>query len=142
MKHILTIVAILVLLAACAPQTPAVIPAGGEMQQGPPAQPTAPQPTMPKTTAPIAEEAEAASAQTVDVRIENFRFLPAIVTVKKGDIVRWTNFDNVKHTATGDSFDTGLLANGQSGEHTFTEVGIYDYSCTPHPGMRGQVVVE
>jgi LPXTG-motif cell wall-anchored protein len=78
------------------------------------------------------------------VTIRDYAFSPRTVTVQPGDTVTWTNRDGVRHSATAEdgSFDTGLLGNGQSGEHTFREAGSYEYVCTPHPNMQGTVVVE
>ena len=78
------------------------------------------------------------------VRIEDFAFGPATITIDIGDRVRWTNRDNVEHTATArnGSFDTGLLANGESHTIRFTAAGRYRYVCTPHPSMTGTVVVQ
>ena len=30
---------------------------------------------------------------------------------------------------------------GESGSHTFTEAGTFSYICTPHPNMKGTVIV-
>jgi LPXTG-motif cell wall-anchored protein len=86
--------------------------------------------------------ARAAASQGVTIR--DYAFSPRTVTVQPGDTVTWTNRDGVRHSATAEdgSFDTGLLGEGQSGEHTFREAGTYDYVCTPHPNMHGTVVVE
>ncbi len=81
------------------------------------------------------------SPRTVDVIIENFAFNEPVVKIKVGDTVRWTNKDTVVHTATGDDFDTGNLKKGESKEITFSKAGSYDYSCTPHPNMKGKIIV-
>jgi LPXTG-motif cell wall-anchored protein len=84
----------------------------------------------------------AAASQGVTIR--DYAFSPRSVTVRPGDTVTWTNRDGVRHSATAEdgSFDTGLLARGENGEHTFREAGTYQYVCTPHPNMQGTVVVE
>lgn len=76
------------------------------------------------------------------VSIEEFAFTPGTVTITAGDRVTWTNQDAVEHTATGDGWDTGLLAQGESGSIRFDTPGTYAYLCTPHPSMTGTVVVE
>lgn len=76
------------------------------------------------------------------VEIRSFVFNPGTLTVSVGDTVTWTNFDAMRHTATGSSFDSGLLAQGESFSVTFTEAGTYNYQCTPHPWMLGRIVVE
>lgn len=78
------------------------------------------------------------------VTIQNFAFSPASITVKVGDKVTWTNQDSVGHSATADSgsFDTGVLAQGQSGSITFNKAGTYTYHCSVHPMMKGTVIVQ
>lgn len=76
------------------------------------------------------------------VIIQNYEFQPAEITIKKGESITWINQDSVKHTATGDSFDSGLLGKGESFTQTFDEVGTFDYICTPHPYMKGKIHVE
>jgi LPXTG-motif cell wall-anchored protein len=145
-------------------------PAGEEPTPAPPeAQPAAAAPAPATETAPaLAEEpatapvpaerrahrdqadrperlhvvARAAASQSVTIR--NYAFSPRTVTVQAGDTVIWTNEDDVQHSATSDdgTFDTGLIGEGQSGSHTFSEAGRYQYICTPHPNMHGTVVVE
>jgi amicyanin len=77
------------------------------------------------------------------VEIADFAFSPATLTITAGDTVTWTNADEVVHTATSTTgaFDSGDLAQGQSYSLTFTEPGTYDYLCTPHPSMTGQIIV-
>ena len=78
------------------------------------------------------------------VEIEGFAFGPSALVIQVGDTVTWTNLDDVDHTATSTAgaFDSGLLGQGESYSLTFTEPGTYDYLCTPHPTMTGQVVVQ
>lgn len=82
-------------------------------------------------------------AATRGVAIRDFAFSPRTVEIRVGDTVTWTNGDSVAHTATAQngSFDTGLMADGASRSIRFTSAGTYRYLCTPHPEMRGTVVV-
>src|SRR5918994_4917716 len=82
------------------------------------------------------------AATTHAVDIVDFAFSPAILTISAGDTVTWTNRDAVAHTATGDGFDSGDLAQGGSYSVTFAAPGTYDYLCTPHPTMTGRIVVQ
>ncbi|HEV2927474.1 MAG TPA: cupredoxin family copper-binding protein [Propionibacteriaceae bacterium] len=86
---------------------------------------------------------EMARAATHAVTIADFAFSPPTLTITAGDMVTWTNEDQVVHTATSTngSFDSGDLAQGQSFSFTFTTPGTYIYLCTPHPDMTGQIVV-
>jgi plastocyanin len=85
-----------------------------------------------------------ARAASHTILISDFTFAPATLTVTVGDTVTWTNMDPVIHTATANSgaFDTGDLAQGESGSITFTEAGTFSYICTPHPSMTGTIVVQ
>jgi plastocyanin len=78
---------------------------------------------------------------TVVVTIRDFEFSPASVTIRPGATVVWVNEGAIGHTATAaGSFDTGLIAPGGRASHTF-QAGEHAYLCTPHPFMKGSVVV-
>lgn len=87
---------------------------------------------------------EMARGATHAVAIAEFAFAPATLTITAGDTVTWTNEDQIEHTATSTTgaFDSGLLGQGESYSVTFTTPGTYDYLCTPHPSMTGQIVVQ
>ena len=78
-----------------------------------------------------------------EVRITGFDYEPSVLDVTPGTVVKWTNEDGAPHTATAqdDTFDTGRLDKGESGEIAFDTPGTYDYICTYHPYMEGQIVV-
>jgi len=74
---------------------------------------------------------------------------PEVANVPKGNVVEWTNEDEVTHTVTssldfGETFDSGLLNKGE----TFTldtsklELGEYEYFCIVHPWMIATLVVQ
>lgn len=85
---------------------------------------------------------ESATPEDVDVKIENYAFDSATITVSVGTTVTWENYDSVPHTVTGDGFDSGTLQNGKTFSYTFTEPGTYAYKCSIHPSMKGTVIVE
>jgi glucose/arabinose dehydrogenase/plastocyanin len=77
------------------------------------------------------------------VLIKNFSFSPSEITVSAGTKVTWRNEDSIKHTATRQgTFDSGLLAKGEEYSFVFEVPGTFDYICTPHPFMKGKVIVE
>ena len=84
------------------------------------------------------------AAATSNVVITDFEFTPATITVIQGDTVVWTNDGPAAHSATASdgSFDTGIFPSGESREVTFDDPGRFAYICTPHPNMKGTVVVE
>jgi plastocyanin len=85
----------------------------------------------------------ARAASDPGVAISDFKFGPASVTVHVGDTVTWSNNGPSSHTATArnGSFDTGTLAGGSGGSHTFGQAGTFAYYCKIHPFMHGTVVV-
>lgn len=90
------------------------------------------------------ETAETVSADTVVIK--DFAFGPSTLTVKKGTTVKWTNQDEDRHDITPDEASddfqkSELLSKGESYEFTFNTLGTYAYHCTPHPYMKGTVVV-
>jgi plastocyanin len=78
------------------------------------------------------------------VVIKNFQFTPSSVTIPVGATVTWRNEDGPAHTATSTSpgFDSGNLDDGAHFSFTFLKAGTYQYVCSYHPNMTGQIVVE
>jgi plastocyanin len=74
---------------------------------------------------------------------------PSPLTIKPGTSVTWTNNDSTIHTVTsglpeqgevGTLFDSSIMSPGKAFTHIFDKTGIFDYSCTLHPFMRGQII--
>ena len=84
------------------------------------------------------------NAATVDVKIDNFSFSPATITVPVGTTVRWTNRDDIPHTVVEDKqvFKSKTLDTDEQFSYTFTKPGTYSYFCSIHPKMTGKVVVQ
>lgn len=97
------------------------------------------------TLAALPVLATTARAQTTHVvTIKNMAFSPADLTISAGDTVTWVNEDRMRHSAwedSGNAFDTGLLANGESASLTFNGAGSFSYRCRPHSGMRGTITI-
>jgi amicyanin len=83
-------------------------------------------------------------ASTASVRIDNFTFTPAEITIAAGSTLTWTNGDDIPHTvtATGMAFRSKALDTGDQYSFTFTAPGTYDYFCALHPHMQGKVIVK
>jgi plastocyanin len=83
-------------------------------------------------------------AATVEVKIDNFSFSPATITVPVGTTVRWTNRDDIPHTVVNDDqkFASKALDTDEQYSYTFTKPGTYGYFCSIHPKMTGKVVVQ
>ena len=113
------------------------------------AAPPATEPGHAPAAAPGADAAPTNAAgggavSAVEVRLESVAFSPSELRVQAGSRVRWVNADPVRHsiTAFDGSFDSGLIDPGMSYERTFERTGTFAYHCTPHPFMRGTVIVE
>jgi plastocyanin/uncharacterized membrane protein len=97
--------------------------------------------TSPGDTNDGTEPGSGTTQEPGTVSIEGFAFAPEVLRIPVGAEVVWSNRDPAPHTATGASFDTGRLAQGDAGSVTFPAAGSFDYRCTLHPAMRGTVVV-
>jgi plastocyanin len=104
-----------------------------------------------------------AQGATVEVSMKQspkMMFVPASVTIKAGDTVKWTNPYNITHTVTFDPaqaqtasdvvlpagvapFGSGDIEEEGTFSHTFTAKGTYKYVCKYHEGMGmvGTVIV-
>jgi len=80
----------------------------------------------------------------MEVKIDNFTFSPATITVAAGTQVTWTNHDDIPHNVVADdtSFKSKTLDTDEKFTYTFTKPGTYSYLCTIHPKMTGKVVVQ
>ncbi|MHC1718660.1 MAG: cupredoxin family copper-binding protein [Acidaminococcaceae bacterium] len=76
------------------------------------------------------------------VTIHEFKFNPAEITIQKGETITWINEDSVTHTVTGTGINSGSLEKGKTFKKTFNETGTFDYICTPHPYMKGKIIVK
>ena len=86
------------------------------------------------------------SAGPTQVSIDNFKYVPDMLTVPAGTKVTWTNHDDMPHTVTSTgkpkALDSDALDTDDQFSHVFAEPGTYTYICTVHPKMSGQVIVE
>jgi plastocyanin len=79
---------------------------------------------------------------------KNF-FVPSKLSVDGNTTVIWTNNDTILHTVTSgnpylgpsNQFDSSYLEPTQKYNHTFTKAGDFEYYCTLHPFMTGEVTV-
>jgi plastocyanin len=84
--------------------------------------------------------------KTNAVRMIDYNFNPPRITVETGSKVSFTNSGSQPHNAAGadasaGDWDTGMLPGGETATVTFNRPGTYNYSCTPHPFMIGQIIV-
>jgi LPXTG-motif cell wall-anchored protein len=123
-------------LAAAPEALPAEAPAAEAPAADPPVERAPPEPEPGPKERPVV-----AKAAPGTVTISDFEFGPASITVGVGDTVTWTNAGPTPHSATGDGFDTGIFEEGETRSQTFNEAGEFAYICTPHPNMKGTVIV-
>ncbi len=79
-----------------------------------------------------------------EIKIDNFSFTPATITVPAGTQVRWTNRDDIPHTVVSDGqvFKSKALDTDEQFMFTFAKPGTYKYFCSLHPRMTATVVVQ
>ena len=77
------------------------------------------------------------------VSIDNFVFKPDAITVRAGTTVVWENDDDIAHTvvASEGAFHSSALDTDDKFSFTFAQPGTFEYFCSLHPRMKGQVVV-
>jgi plastocyanin len=82
--------------------------------------------------------------QTLEIKIDNFSFGPAEITVPVGTTVTWTNRDDIPHTvvSTDKVFKSKVLDTDEKFSFTFSKARTYPYFCSIHPKMTGKVVVQ
>lgn len=76
---------------------------------------------------------------------KSYKFAPAVIEVKAGTTVTWTNHDDFPHNVTlltGPDRTSRPLGVGDSASIAFAQPGTVYYECSLHPQqMRGKVVV-
>jgi plastocyanin len=80
-------------------------------------------------------------------------FTPKTITAQLGvnNLVIWKNTGEAAHTVTpdkpfkdaysGDFGSPGVIKPGLTYQFVFTQEGVIDYHCDPHPWMKGEVTI-
>ncbi len=81
---------------------------------------------------------------TTNVKIDNFTFTPATITIAPGTTVTWQNVDDIPHTVVSipAKMRSKPLDTNDSFSFTFKEPGEFTYFCSIHPHMVGKVIVK
>ncbi|MBI2314010.1 MAG: cupredoxin domain-containing protein [Betaproteobacteria bacterium] len=85
------------------------------------------------------------AAETVEVKIADYKFVPDKLVVKPGTTVKWVN--GGKRTSHSIHFEKEGLAEserlfpGESWQRSFDKPGTYPYTCGPHPEMQAVIEV-
>lgn len=86
------------------------------------------------------------NASKMDVKIDNFSFGLAMLTVQVGTTVTWTNRDDIPHIVVSSDepkvFKSKVLSTDKRFSFTFSKPGTYPYFCSIHPKMTGKVIVQ
>lgn len=72
---------------------------------------------------------------------KNFAFNPANLSVKVGDVVTFSNQDNVAHHVVVGTTDLGVQQPGKDVMWTASKDGVIPVKCLIHPSMLGQITV-
>ena len=80
--------------------------------------------------------------EIIDVEIRDFKYVPQNLSVKVGQTVRWTNYDSARHDVVGSGIESEYLEKGDTFSYKFEKEGTYQYICTLHPWMEGEVIAE
>jgi plastocyanin len=103
-------------------------------------------PSSPKSTSPEMPGATPSPQVVVSIRARSFD--PAIITIKAGTTVTWTNEDPIMHRVVHlpeanrpELFNSGPLSNGQSYRYIFQEKGRFAYGDPQIGGGRSYLVI-
>jgi len=95
--------------------------------------------TKPASAAPASK----GKVKTVEIRVNEMTFGPAMANANVGDTISWVNVGKIPHTVTAKdgSFDKDPIAPGERFNYVLLKEGTVDYVCSYHPGMDGMLMV-
>lgn len=85
--------------------------------------------------------ADGALKRSATVRVSDFQYSPASVTIGRGGTVTW-RFVGGSHNVVGKKWGSRKLRTGGKWKHRFRRKGTFSYLCTVHPFMKGSVKVK
>ena len=88
---------------------------------------------------------EMPASSATAIKIDNFSFGPATLTIPAGTTITWTNDDDVPHVVASDDHKTFKSKPLDTDDHfsfKFTKPGTYNYYCAVHPKMTAQIIVQ
>lgn len=105
--------------------------------------------TSTETDRSTGEPTKSTPAANPAVSIDDFAFVPDMVTVAAGTTVTWTNLDASTHTVTAgtesapepDLFDLDISGTDAQVTATLADPGTYAYFCRVHPFMTATIEV-
>jgi plastocyanin len=95
------------------------------------------------TASPVLADETVEIGEGTPTDITTWGFTPPEVRISAGESITWMNTGSLAHSATEPSgaFDTSLLDPGDSSTIRLSTPGTYAYNCSPHPWMKGTVIV-
>lgn len=85
---------------------------------------------------------QAASAETIQVTMQNLVFSPTEAKAKVGDTIEWINKDILSHSATARNGDWDVtIAANKTVTLVLKKAGDIDYYCRFHPNMKGHLTI-
>ncbi len=82
------------------------------------------------------------------ISMQNNTFVPQELTVLPGTGITWVNDDNIAHSVKTTGIHTGMFNSGDiiptaAWGYTFgADEGVFEFTCTDHPDMKGTIVVK
>lgn len=94
-------------------------------------------------TSHAAQHAKQAAGRVHTVVIEGMTFKPQVIVVHRGDRITWINKDLFPHTVTSTAgkFDSHSIDPDGSWTYVARKAGEYDYVCSLHVTMKGEIEV-
>ena len=85
-----------------------------------------------------------AAQEANEVKIDNFVFNPAELTIAVGTTVKFVNHDDIPHSVVdkNKAFRSKALDTDDSFSFTFANAGSFDYFCGLHPHLTGKIIVK
>lgn len=90
-----------------------------------------------------------AAGSSATITAKSVQFRPNPNTIVTGTKVSFVNGDSFVHNVVSGKrgtpdgrFEKELVGIGISLDYTFTDAGTYDFYCSIHPDMNGQVIVQ
>jgi plastocyanin len=95
--------------------------------------------TAPSAAAP----ASTGKTKTIEIKVAEMTFAPAMANANVGDTISWVNVGKIPHTVTAKdgSFDKTPIAPGERFNYVLRKEGSIAYVCSYHPGMDAMLMV-
>lgn len=94
----------------------------------------------------VRDTVDATDQSEATVTVDDRYFTPTILHVRQGTTVTWRNQGDGQHGITSDrnsprsGLDSDSLESGETYQHTFDELGVYNYYSPSHPVKMKAVV--